>query len=300
MAYDYGYWPPYVSVAERRQQAKREVEKLRKKGLVPAPVTIEGRTIAKTFWGKAWCDNLEGYHDYENRLPRGRSYVRNGSVVDLQIEPLKVRALVSGSSVYKVAVDIKATTKPAWQSLCRDCAGSIDSLVELLQGRFSQPVMERLCRRDHGLFPKPSEIRFSCSCPDSASMCKHVAAVLYGVGWRLDKNAELLFLLRGVDAKDMVANLNPATPLSTASPASGKILETADISALFGLDMATEDEPAAAEPRPKKPRRSAAKPKPVKGVRSPKKPAAQGGKGKTVKSVRAVPKKPVRDPEADG
>src|SRR6186713_479293 len=153
MWYEY---KPYVPVAQRRAQAAREVARREKAGKKSSPVVIEGRAIATTFWGKAWCENLESYSDYENRLPRGRTYVRNGSVVDLQIAPLQVKAMVSGSSIYVVTVSIKAM----WQSLCRDCAGAIDSLVELLQGRFSVAVMERLCRQDHGLFPKPMDIRF--------------------------------------------------------------------------------------------------------------------------------------------
>src|ERR671913_775314 len=239
----YEGWPPYVPVAERRKQAAREIEKLRKKGRPVAPVILEGRTIARTFWGKAWCDNLESYRDYESRLPRGRTYVRNGSVVDLQIAPLQVNAMVSGTSIYRVTVSIKAVPKAQWQSLCRDCAGGIDSLVELLQGRFSKGVMERLCRQGNGLFPTPSEIRFSCSCPDAASMCKHVAAVLYGVGSRLDEQPELLFRLRAVDHSELVADLDTAVPLSTTAPAAGKILETDDLSALFGLDLAEEESP---------------------------------------------------------
>jgi uncharacterized Zn finger protein len=217
--------------------------KLRKKGHPVAPVRIEGRTIARTFWGKAWCENLESYRDYENRLPRGRTYVRNGSVVDLQIAPLEVTAMVSGSELYKVKISIKTVPKSQWQSLCRDCAGGIDSLVELLQGRFSKGVMERLCRQGNGLFPTPSEIRFSCSCPDAASMCKHVAAVLYGVGSRLDEQPELLFRLRAVDHSELVADLDTAVPLSRTAPAAGKILETDDLSALFGLDLAEEESP---------------------------------------------------------
>jgi uncharacterized Zn finger protein len=243
MAREYKDWAPYVPVAERRKKAEREMAKLRKKGHPVAPVRIEGRTIATTFWGKAWCDNLESYRDYENRLPRGRTYVRNGSVVDLQIAPLQVKAMVSGSSIYTVTISIKAVPKAQWQSLCRDCASGIDSLVELLQGRFSGAVMERLCRQGDGLFPKPLEIRFSCSCSDSASMCKHVAAVLYGIGSRLDEKPELLFRLRSVDEKDLVANLDPAVPLSKTAPAGGRLLEVEDVSGLFGLDMAGEESP---------------------------------------------------------
>jgi uncharacterized Zn finger protein len=242
----YGGWAPYVPVAARRRQAEREMEKLRKKGAAVSPVKIEGRKIASTFWGTAWCDNLESYHDYENRLPRGRSYVRNGSVVDLQIAPREVTAIVSGSSLYKVRVTIGEVAKPAWESICADCSGGIDSLVELLQGRFSKGVMERMCRQGVGLFPKPSEIRFSCSCPDGASMCKHVAAVMYGIGARLDAEPELLFRLRAVNAKDLVANIG-ALPMAKDGPAAGKVLETDDVAALFGLDMGGEEaaEPAA-------------------------------------------------------
>ena len=247
MARRYRGWAPYVPVAERRKKAEREMAKLRKKGHPVAPVRIKGRTIATTFWGKAWCDNLESYRDYENRLPRGRTYVRNGSVVDLQIAPLQVKAMVSGSSIYMVTVSIKAVPKAQWQSLCQDCASGIDSLVELLQGRFSGAVMERLCRQGNGLFPKPLEIRFSCSCLDSASMCKHVAAVLYGIGSRLDEKPELLFRLRSVDEKDLVANLDPAVPLSKTAPAAGRLLEVEDVSALFGLDMAGEESPIQSE-----------------------------------------------------
>src|SRR5579872_5106957 len=148
-------WRPYVSVAERRRKATKEMEKLRKKGHPVSPVAIEGRTIVRTFWGKAWCENLERYSDFANRLPRGRTYVRNGSVVDLQIGAGEVKAYVSGSEIYQVAVKVTPVSKSRLQSICTDCAGGIDSLVELLQGRFSKGVMERLCQQGSGLFPSP-------------------------------------------------------------------------------------------------------------------------------------------------
>ena len=233
----YGGWAPYVSVAERRKKAEREMAKLRKKGQPISPVMISGRTIAATFWGKAWCKNLESYHDFENRIPRGRTYVRNGSVVDLQIASREVKAMVSGSSIYKVSITIETVSKKKWQSICGDCAGGIDSLVELLQGRFSKGVMERLCRQDTGLFPKPSEIAFDCSCADFSSMCKHIAAALYGIGARLDEKPELLFRLRAVNENDLVANLDTALPLSKKPLAAGKVLKEKDVAELFGLDM---------------------------------------------------------------
>ena len=206
---DYGWgWKPYVTVAEQRRKAAREMEKRKKQGHAVSPVVIEGRTIAKTFWGKSWCDNLERYSDFANRLPRGRTYVRNGSVVDLQITPGAIHALVSGSELYEVALKVAPVSKARWKSICHDCTGAIDSLVELLRGRFSKGVMERICRQNHGLFPSPVEIKLSCSCPDWADMCKHVAAVLYGIGARLDHQPELLFRLREVDEKDLIAKLS--------------------------------------------------------------------------------------------
>lgn len=247
---DHGGWAPYVPVAERRRRAAREVETLRRKGHPVAPVTIEGRQIAATFWGKAWCDNLESYHDFENRLSRGRTYVRNGSVLDLQIARGMVTALVSGSELYRVAITITEIPEVRWEAIRADCSTGIDSLVELLQGRFSKAIMERLCRQNAGLFPKPAEIRLSCTCPDYASMCKHVAAVLYGIGARLDHMPELLFQLRGVDADDLVAQVDASLPISATDVAADKVLAADDLSALFGLDMA--EQPAAL---PEPPRR---------------------------------------------
>jgi len=245
MSRHYGGWAPYVPVEQRRRAAAREVAKMQKNGRTVSPVLIEGRAIAATFWGKAWCDNLEGYRDYENRLPRGRTYVRNGSVIDLQIAPREVRAMVSGSSIYRVSISIGMVPETQWQSICADCAGGIDSLVELLQGRLSKGVMERICRQGNGLFPKPSEIRFSCSCPDHATMCKHVAATLYGVGARLDREPELLFRLRAVDEKDLVAKVGEALPASKHAPGAN-VLDTDDLSSIFGLDIAGADGPIAA------------------------------------------------------
>jgi uncharacterized Zn finger protein len=228
-------WAPYVPVAERRRKAAGEMAKLAKTGHKVSPVRIEGRTIAVTVWGKAWCANMEHYSDYENRLPRGRTYVRNGSVVDLQITPGKVEARVSGSSIYRTTITVKPLAAVAWKKLCADCAGGIDSLVELLRGRFDKGVMERFCRQGDGLFPVPKEITFGCSCPDGAYMCKHVAAVLYGVGARFDHQPELLFTLRQVDASELLVKAGAG--LATKATVSERALATDDVGALFGLEM---------------------------------------------------------------
>jgi uncharacterized Zn finger protein len=208
-----------------------------------SPIVINGTQIAKTFWGKSWCLNLERYSDYANRLPRGRTYVRSGCVVDLQVAAGEVNALVSGSDLYTVEIDISAIPKTRWADVCHDCAGAIDSLVELLEGRFSKVTMERLCRQKTGLFPMPSEMKFDCSCPDSARMCKHVAAVLYGVGARLDENPELLFKLRDVDQQDLVTNASRRM----TKPRTTRVLANANLPELFEIEIA--------EPK-RKPRKS--------------------------------------------
>ena len=296
-----GGWPAYVPVARRRRDAAREVARLQRAGRAVTPVQIAGRAIATTVWGKAWCENLETYRDYESRLPRGRTYVRNGSVIDLQIAPREVRALVSGSEVYRVSVRIEAIGKMAWRSICADCAGRIESLIEVLQGRLSKGVMERLCRQDQGLFPKPSEIRFSCSCPDFASMCKHVAAVLYGVGARLDQEPELLFRLRAVDGGDLVAVIDAALPAPVDPPAGGRVLRDSDAAALFGLEIAASETdevpgagkkadvlPPAPTAKPPRPTRNSAAP----GRKPPQGRSAEGRSAGAKAAAKRTPKAP--------
>jgi uncharacterized Zn finger protein len=257
MAYDdYDYYSygfrPYVSVAARRALAARELAKLRKNGRAMSSIAIEGRRIASTFWGKAWCDNLERYSDYANRLPRGRTYVRNGSVADLQVAPGRVTALVSGSAMYNVQVTVGPVPRARWSAICKDCSGAIDSLVELLQGHFSKGVMTRLCEEKTGLFPSPKDIRFTCSCPDWASMCKHVAAVLYGVGARLDRQPELLFTLRKVDHQELIATAGSGFSTEGKRPAGTKVLASDDLSEMFGIEMAPST-PAGASAVPRTP-----------------------------------------------
>jgi len=250
----YYEWHAYVPVAEKRRQAERKLAKLKKQGRSVAPVRIEGRTITKSFWGKSWCVNLERYSDYENRLPRGRTYVRNGSVIDLQIAKGEISAMVAGSELYQIKIAIAPVTRARWKSICRDCAGTVDSLVELLQGRLAKGVMDRVCREGDGLFPSPTEIKLSCSCPDWADMCKHVAAALYGVGARLDEKPQLLFVLRDVDETEMLAGAGQDSPLTRAAPGAAKVLDESDVAALFGLEMAETPytpNPAFTVPKPK-------------------------------------------------
>jgi uncharacterized Zn finger protein len=280
-------WGDYVSVAERRRRAERKIAELKKTGRSLAPVKIDGRKIATTFWGQSWCANLERYSDYATRLPRGRSYVRNGLVIDLQIARGKVTAAVSGSELYDVDISIVPVAARRWKAICRDCSGTIDSLVELLQGRLAKGVMDRVCREGDGLFPKPGEIKLSCSCPDWADMCKHVAGALYGIGARLDAEPRLLFVLRGVDEIELVAGADQGAARLNSAPATAKVLGSGDVAALFGLDMAEDvGSGAAAEPRKRSAR--AKTPASAKGKHS--RQTRRKGRGPPIKRM----DKPVR------
>lgn len=259
----YWGWKPYVTVAERQKKAEKAVAKAKKAGVLMSPIAAYRGALAKTFWGKAWGDNLEHYSDYENRLPRGRTYVRNGSVIDLQISAGEVQAQVMGSELYKVAVSVAAVPANQWKTIGADCSGSIDSLVELLQGKLSKAVMERICKPGSGLFPAPKEIQFSCSCPDWASMCKHVAAVLYGVGTRLDEQPELLFTLRKVDAKDLVTQAGAGLPKPKKAAKASKVLDDSALGDVFGIEMA---EPVPVKPKSNPRRKSVVKAAPIKVV----------------------------------
>ena len=245
------------SKGERMADAAREQQALEKKGQKLSPVVLKGFAIASTFWGKAWCKNIESYHDYSNRLPRGRSYVRSNSVIDLHIERGVVLAQVIGSALYIVEIEIRPVAAERWQAICKECAGKIGSMIELLQGRLSTEVMSVMTSQETGLFPRPAEIRFTCSCPDSAGMCKHIAAVMYGIGNRLDTQPELLFLLRGVDSADLLANIAAAPDTGTFPDAEALVAE--ELSDVFGVEIDTSvptvppadaPEPAAAPKRP--------------------------------------------------
>ena len=253
----YREWKPYVPVAVRRAKAEKHAARLAKKEKRHlCPVKAAGRKMSTSFWGQAWCENLERYSDFANRLPRGRTYARNGSVIDLQIERGKIRALVSGSEVYKISIAIKTLAAPSWKRIKQDCSQSINSLIDLLQGKFDQGVMERLTQAEGGLFPKPAEIEMECSCPDWAGVCKHVAATMYCVGVRLDAAPELLFTLRAVDHLELIGQAVAAENLDrTLGVGQENALAAGDLGELFGIEL---DAPAALPAKPARRKRSPA------------------------------------------
>ena len=232
-------WPVYVPVAERRKKALTYIKKMQRSGRRIQPIEIEGKSIAQNFWGKRWCGHIESFSDFSNRLPRGRSYVRNGLICNMEIKSGRVDATVSGSSIYDVSVDITALPKTVWTGITGKCAGQIGSVIELLQGQLSHNVMEIVTDREAGLFPRPGDMRFRCSCADWASMCKHVAAVLYGVGSRFDKDPEALFTLRGVD----VAELISVEPMFSGATPDDSALDGHDLSDIFGIDLDADAAP---------------------------------------------------------
>lgn len=231
------FFRDYVSVAERRRQAEREVQRLKRAGVAPDPITIDAgqRQIATTFWGQAWCRHLESYADFESRLGRGRSYVKNGCVVDLKLARGKVTARVMGTSLYGIEISIQPLPAARWRAVVAKCSGRIDSLVELLSGRMSDAVMRVVTDRETGLFPAPKEIRMQCSCPDWAGLCKHLAATLYGIGSRFDRSPELLFSLRGVDPDELVERAAAGTSRITSQAGQRKLLPSSALSDIFGI-----------------------------------------------------------------
>jgi len=284
----YGF-RPYVRVADRRKRALRKMKALEKKGLDVQPVeAFRGRGIARTFWGKAWCDHLEKFSDYANRLPRGRTYVRNGSVVHLEVAQGEVRAMVMGNQLYNVTTRIEELPAKKWKAVRKRCAGQIGSLIELLEGKLSESAMAVVTDRDKGLFPRPGEIRLSCDCPDWAVMCKHVAAVLYGVGVRLDERPELLFLLRGVDQVELIGSEAGAVAAATGGRKKGRRrIAEGDLADVFGIDVAGEGEKKKNPKKEKPPRERARK------VSRGKRKSAAGASGKAVtgKTVASLRKK---------
>jgi uncharacterized Zn finger protein len=289
----YGFeWRPYVSVRQRRAQAQTKMNALRKKGVDIQPVEIEGRKIAKTFWGEAWCDHLESFSDYANRLPRGRTYVRNGSVCHLEINQGEILAKVAGSELYNIRIQIKTLPANKWKAIKARCAGEVGSLLELLQGKLSGHVMQVVTNRNEGLFPSPGEISLKCDCPDWAVMCKHVAAVLYGVGARLDQKPELLFKLRGVDHEELIAADAEAAVSAATSRGKSKRLAGSELSDVFGIDLDTSEASAVTKKTRKKASKkvTAETPSPRAAKKAPK-PAAKPAAVKKAAKKKAAAKK---------
>ena len=262
------WYPKYVPVGVRRARAAVEMHELRERGVTVQPVEVRDRNIVRGFWGRRWCEHLESFSDYANRLPGGRTYVRNGSVCHLAVEPGGVEAMVAGRELYRVVVRIRQIERPAWKAIKKACAGEIGSVLELLEGRLPDRVMDIVAHRDTGLFPQPGEIELTCDCPDSATVCKHAAAVLYGVGSRLDDSPELLFRLRGVDEAELIG-ADLALPSGTTR---ADTLADGDLGDIFGIDLDAAG--SAAAPNAREPAASTVPDGATRGPADSSKPAA--------------------------
>lgn len=232
------YNQPTQKEIRKKATATKKIE--RKKGKELAPVLVTGREIAKNWWGRAWCENLERYADYANRIDRGKRYVRSGAIVDLQIEKGKVFARVQGTRKipYKVEIRISPLSEEKCQSIIEKCTTKLENVEQLMEGNFPSEMKE-LFEGTEGLFPSPREISFNCSCPDWALMCKHVAAALYGVGARFDEQPLLFFELRGIDFNRFIdvtlANKVELMLQNAEHPKSSRIMETDQLTELFGV-----------------------------------------------------------------
>jgi uncharacterized Zn finger protein len=250
------YWgyPKYVSVGQKMAKAEKKLKQLRKKMPDIHPVNLTGNSLARTWWAKSWNDNLERYADYDNRIGRGRSYLRHGAVLDLKITPGKVTALVMGTAAnpYEITITIQPVSASHWQTIKKQCQGHLKSLQDLLAGKFPKTLAEIFFTQEQGLFPTPKAIRFHCSCPDSAFMCKHVAAALYGIGARFDEDPSLFFRLRGVDSGDLIADVVQGSTdelLNKTRKKTAKVIDDADLADLFGIDMDLKPDFSDKEPK---------------------------------------------------
>jgi uncharacterized Zn finger protein len=231
-------FPEYVPVAERLRRGRAQLARiLKREGRSPEPVALSGgRGITRTFWGRSWCENLERYSDFASRLPRGRTYARNGSVLDLVVAPGRVVAHVAGHELYRVEVEIARLAARRWRDVIAACGGRVASVVALLEGSLSDDVLAVLTDAKGGLFPEPDEIALACSCPDVAQLCKHLAAALYAVGARLDERPELFFVLRQVDQHELLA---VAPSLRRGVRAQAKTIAAENLSSIFGIEVET-------------------------------------------------------------
>lgn len=287
----YGRWPKYVSVAEKKAKAEKKIQQLRKKNPNLKPVILTGKALATTWWGKSWNKNLERYADFSNRIGRGKSYVRHMAVLDLHIKKGTITALVQGSTnrPYKVAITIAPIARNTWQKLQKQSTTELSSLPDLLAGKFPKGLQDIFMAKGQGLFPSVKEIELTCDCPDWATMCKHVAATLYGVGARLDEDPSLFFTLRQVSIDELVSQAvqeKTASILTTTSAPKDTFIADDNLGDLFGITLDTEIDFTST----KKPKKGKARRKPVQ----PKEKKKTNPNGDLILAIIQESKEPVR------
>lgn len=238
------FYQNYISISDQKAMAlksKKRLEKNLNRSL--EPIILASTKLATSWWGKMWNTNLERYAEYSNRIGRGKTYVKNELVIDLQIEESKVFAYVQGKrrDPYQIAIYIDPTKPGLIEQIKEKCQGKLDTVEELLEGKFSKEISSIFMIQGAGLFPEPKEIKFRCSCPDYTSCCKHVSAVLYGIGSKLDVNPLLFFTLRGINLDDFLKDVIISKTENILDKGikckSKRIIDNANIEDLFDIDL---------------------------------------------------------------
>ncbi|TDD18652.1 hypothetical protein E1218_25585, partial [Kribbella turkmenica] len=188
-------------------------------GLPAAKGPGSRRPFGATWWGRAWLEALEQRARLDpNRLSRGRSYARRGSVLDLTVSPGEVEAFVQGSRVtpYQVTVRIRAFTTAEWDAVLDVVSAQIGRVAALLDGELPPEVVDDVHAAGLDLLPGAGEVLTNCSCPDFAVPCKHSAAVCYLIADALDDDPFALLLLRGRPRDDLLTALRSRRSTTTA------------------------------------------------------------------------------------
>ncbi|HUZ78195.1 MAG TPA: SWIM zinc finger family protein [Chloroflexota bacterium] len=206
-------------------------------------------SFGSEWWTRRWIAALEAL-GWENRLERGRTYARTGRVLSLNIEPGLAEARVRGSRPvpYRVVIRLDAFSRGAWLRVMDLIAQKARYAGQLLAGEMPEDVDELFEEAGHSLFPThSSELRATCSCPDDANPCKHIAAVHYVLGARFDADPFVLFQLRGMPRATLLEELRARRHVSPAGPPAGfeAVPELSRPVALEGYHVPRAELPAA-------------------------------------------------------
>lgn len=218
---------PRLKAADLERLAQQHREQLAAAGVELHPVVSRSRKLATSFWGSAWMRRLSVCEAGGLCLAPGRTLLRHGCVLDVRVTPGRAEALVSADELYEVELRLSPPEEEQVEHLATLCAGKIDTLLSLLEGRVDEALLQQLCDPENGLLPDARDWHISCSCPDWAEPCPHAAAVMYALGVLLDSQPELLFTLRSIDPAVLIRRPQQATAC----------FDAASLSATFGIDL---------------------------------------------------------------
>ena len=226
-------------------------------------IKLHSKSISNTWWGQEWCKTINVYADYENRLSRGKTYLRQERVQDLTIEDNTITAKVKGkwSDYYNVTIKIRELPRSKSNIIIK----KISELGSILKGSIPEDCRFLFSIGELGLFPTKDDLIYTCDCPDScggliygsnwnsakeicevdpnnAMLCKHVAAVLYSVGSILDKEPLIIFQLRGINvtkyiSEEIVAQTNNLLVGLYQRKEEERVIDKSLISDVFGIDF---------------------------------------------------------------